>query len=396
MGSRPIAAEASARVSRAIPPGSTLCVGFSGGLDSTVLLDILAAHVATAGLQASRRCTCTTGCRPTPMSGCASASASAPTTACRSRSGACMSNPAAPGGVEAAARSARYAAFAARSEPYRRAGPSPRRPGRDRAAAAAARHRVEGNLRDAGAAPVARHGRAYLPAAAASTRAWSCSSTPGAGAALDRGRVQCLDAFRSQFPAPGDRAAASTNAFRDGASRSRASRATRRAPTSCWTTWHRSTACPRAPASRSRFIRICGGRAARERVARIPRAQCRARCRARRGSRRWRASSSRRATTRACASTTAGVAIVRHRGRGAHRARARPGDGRGPQRAVARRVASRARRRSRGRPRRDPFRRAYAARESPPTAARAGRWHFAPRGGGETHSPGHRPAARAR
>ena len=44
MDASAIAADVSARVARAVPAGSAICVGLSGGLDSTVLLDILAEH----------------------------------------------------------------------------------------------------------------------------------------------------------------------------------------------------------------------------------------------------------------------------------------------------------------------------------------------------------------
>ncbi|MEO5694393.1 MAG: tRNA lysidine(34) synthetase TilS [Usitatibacter sp.] len=49
MGSHPIEAEVRARLSRNFPVGSSICAGFSGGLDSTVLLDVLAAHARPLG-----------------------------------------------------------------------------------------------------------------------------------------------------------------------------------------------------------------------------------------------------------------------------------------------------------------------------------------------------------
>jgi len=52
-GGGPLAARIMARLVRAIPPGSPVCVGFSGGLDSTVLLDILAEHAMDAGYKVS-------------------------------------------------------------------------------------------------------------------------------------------------------------------------------------------------------------------------------------------------------------------------------------------------------------------------------------------------------
>jgi tRNA(Ile)-lysidine synthase len=46
---RDLAAEVMARVAGAVPPGSAICVGFSGGLDSAVLLDILSEQGVEAG-----------------------------------------------------------------------------------------------------------------------------------------------------------------------------------------------------------------------------------------------------------------------------------------------------------------------------------------------------------
>lgn len=117
MGASPIATEVAARVSRAIPAGSAMCVGFSGGLDSTVLLEILAEHLAPTGYKVSalhvnhglspnadqwvRFCErfCANHGVPLAVQG-------------------VRVNAASPEGVEAAARTARYAAFAARPEPY--------------------------------------------------------------------------------------------------------------------------------------------------------------------------------------------------------------------------------------------------------------------------------------
>lgn len=53
MGAHPIEAEVCARLARNFPPGSSVCAGFSGGLDSTVLLDVLAAHARSLGLSLS-------------------------------------------------------------------------------------------------------------------------------------------------------------------------------------------------------------------------------------------------------------------------------------------------------------------------------------------------------
>ena len=47
---RPLAfaADIRARISRLVPPDETICVGLSGGLDSTVLLDALSENMETA------------------------------------------------------------------------------------------------------------------------------------------------------------------------------------------------------------------------------------------------------------------------------------------------------------------------------------------------------------
>ncbi len=46
MGSAAIAEQILERVTRLIPPGAEICVGFSGGIDSTVLLDVLTEHTS--------------------------------------------------------------------------------------------------------------------------------------------------------------------------------------------------------------------------------------------------------------------------------------------------------------------------------------------------------------
>src|SRR5207253_978612 len=48
-GSETFPADVTARIARAIPPGAAICVGFSGGLDSTVLLDLLSEDEVAAG-----------------------------------------------------------------------------------------------------------------------------------------------------------------------------------------------------------------------------------------------------------------------------------------------------------------------------------------------------------
>ena len=49
MGAESIAADVLERLKRSIPPGAAICVGFSGGVDSSVLLEILSEHAAPAG-----------------------------------------------------------------------------------------------------------------------------------------------------------------------------------------------------------------------------------------------------------------------------------------------------------------------------------------------------------
>lgn len=116
MGASPIATEVAARVSRAIPAGSAMCVGFSGGLDSTVLLEILAEHLSPGYKVSAMHVN--HGLSPNAEQWvrfcerfCANHGVPLAVQSVRV-------NAASPEGVEAAARTARYAAFAARPEPY--------------------------------------------------------------------------------------------------------------------------------------------------------------------------------------------------------------------------------------------------------------------------------------
>jgi tRNA(Ile)-lysidine synthase len=116
-GSGPLHARVMSRVSRAIPAGSSICVGFSGGLDSAVLLDILSEHGVEAGYKVSALHVhhglspnadqwvrfCERFC----------ANHGVPLTVERVRIDATS-----PLGVEGAARVARYAVFAGRREPF--------------------------------------------------------------------------------------------------------------------------------------------------------------------------------------------------------------------------------------------------------------------------------------
>jgi tRNA(Ile)-lysidine synthase len=117
MGQDPVSAEISARLSRAIPAGSTICVGFSGGLDSTVLLDLLGEHAAAAG----HRVTALHvhhGLSPNADQWvkfcerfCANQGIALTVEHVRVDVGSSL-------GLEGAARAARYAVYAARPEPY--------------------------------------------------------------------------------------------------------------------------------------------------------------------------------------------------------------------------------------------------------------------------------------
>src|SRR5258708_28865245 len=53
MGPEPSASDIRARLERLIPAGAPICVGFSGGLDSSVLLELLAEHAVPAGHRVS-------------------------------------------------------------------------------------------------------------------------------------------------------------------------------------------------------------------------------------------------------------------------------------------------------------------------------------------------------
>ena len=117
MGQDPISAEISARLSRAIPAASAICVGFSGGLDSTVLLDLLGEHAASAG---HRITALHVHHGLSPHAGewvkfcerfCANHGIALSVEHVRV-------DTASPLGLEGAARVARYAVYAARPEPY--------------------------------------------------------------------------------------------------------------------------------------------------------------------------------------------------------------------------------------------------------------------------------------
>jgi tRNA(Ile)-lysidine synthase len=109
-------AHVAARVAAALPPGAPVCVGFSGGLDSVVLLDLLAAH--SRGTRAIAAVHVHHGLSP---------NADAWAAFCRAFCDARRIPLAiekigidrdAPEGIESAARRARYAVYAQRPEPY--------------------------------------------------------------------------------------------------------------------------------------------------------------------------------------------------------------------------------------------------------------------------------------
>lgn len=111
-----LASHIAARVEAVLPPGAPVCVGFSGGLDSVVLLDLLAAHAR--------------GARPLAavhVHHGLSPNADAWAAFCRAFCDArriplaierVQVDPSAADGLESAARRARYAVYAARPEPF--------------------------------------------------------------------------------------------------------------------------------------------------------------------------------------------------------------------------------------------------------------------------------------
>ncbi|MGZ5099787.1 MAG: ATP-binding protein, partial [Usitatibacter sp.] len=117
MGSDPISTEIAARLAVAIPAEAAICVGFSGGLDSTVLLDLLGEQADATG----RRVTAVHvhhGLSP---------NADAWVKFCErfcANHGIPLAvehvrvNAESPEGLEAAARVARYAVYASRPEPF--------------------------------------------------------------------------------------------------------------------------------------------------------------------------------------------------------------------------------------------------------------------------------------
>ncbi|HUP97628.1 MAG TPA: tRNA lysidine(34) synthetase TilS [Usitatibacter sp.] len=110
-----IATEVCARVTRTIPAGSQICVGFSGGLDSTVLLEVLSEHLSGYKISAVH---VNHGLSPNASDWvrfcerfCANHGVPLAVQSVRVDTSS-------PEGIEGAARTARYATFAARPEPF--------------------------------------------------------------------------------------------------------------------------------------------------------------------------------------------------------------------------------------------------------------------------------------
>lgn len=106
-----------ANVTRVIAPGAEICVGFSGGLDSTVLLDVLVEHAMPAGYRVTALHV-NHGLSPN-----ASRWAKSCERFCANHGVALAVeevrvDPRSPLGLEAAARMARYAVYSGRSETY--------------------------------------------------------------------------------------------------------------------------------------------------------------------------------------------------------------------------------------------------------------------------------------
>src|SRR5438477_8631818 len=111
-----IASDVGARIAELIPADARICVGLSGGLDSTVLLDVLARHLADAGRVTALHVH--HGISPNAdqwVKFCERlcANEGVPLTVEHVRV-----DPTSPLGMEGAARVARYAAYAARPERY--------------------------------------------------------------------------------------------------------------------------------------------------------------------------------------------------------------------------------------------------------------------------------------
>lgn len=114
---RDFAAEVNARIARLVPKGEAICVGLSGGLDSTVLLDILSEDMEATGYPVSA-VHVNHGMSPNASKWvkfcerlCANQGVELVVEEVRVEGGS-------PEGLEASARMARYAVFAARPERY--------------------------------------------------------------------------------------------------------------------------------------------------------------------------------------------------------------------------------------------------------------------------------------
>src|SRR5256885_16507653 len=111
-----IASDVGARIAELIPADARICVGLSGGLDSTVLLDVLARHLADAGRVTALHVH--HGLSPNAdqwVKFCERLCANEGVPLAVER---VHVDPSSPLGLEGAARVARYSVYAARPEPY--------------------------------------------------------------------------------------------------------------------------------------------------------------------------------------------------------------------------------------------------------------------------------------
>lgn len=117
MGFVPIPDLILARVSANIPAGADICVGFSGGLDSTVLLDVLTEHAMPAGYKVTALHV-NHGLSPNATKWVKFCERFCANHGVPLAVEEVQVDPRSPLGLEAAARMARYAVYAGRDEPY--------------------------------------------------------------------------------------------------------------------------------------------------------------------------------------------------------------------------------------------------------------------------------------
>src|ERR1700680_4168229 len=117
MASAAISDQVLARVSQAIAPGAEICVGFSGGLDSTVLLDVLVERAMPAGYRVNALHV-NHGLSPNAYKWVKFCERFCANHGVALAVEQVSVDPRSPLGLEAAARMARYAVYSGRSEPY--------------------------------------------------------------------------------------------------------------------------------------------------------------------------------------------------------------------------------------------------------------------------------------